>query len=86
MTNKEIILQGLKTFRSLLFELDLDAEDSIEKLQDVLNKKDENCFEPFAEEILIAGIDVEMVRIANLSQMNSTKFTKSTFSFHFPFS
>lgn len=70
MTNKEIILQELKTFRSFLFELDLDAEDSIEKLQDVLDKKDEIYFEPFAEEISIAGVDVEMVSEFQSNELN----------------
>lgn len=61
-SNLEIIQQELKAFRSQIFEIDLDEESSKQKLSEILNKYLSNNFEPFAEEYLICGLDVEIVR------------------------
>lgn len=58
----EVIQQELKAFRSQLFKIDLDEESSKQELREILNKYSSNNFEPFAEEYLIAGLDIEIVR------------------------
>lgn len=60
--NLEIVQQDLKAFRSQLFKIDLDEESSIQELKEILDKHLSNHFEPFAEEYLIAGLDIDLVR------------------------
>lgn len=58
----EVVQQELKAFRSQLFKIDLDDDNSKQDLKEILDKYLQNNFEPFAEEYLIARFDVEIVR------------------------
>lgn len=61
-SNLELVYQELKTFRSQLFKIDLDDESSKQELKEILDKYLQNThFEAFAEEYLIAGLDIDIV-------------------------
>lgn len=62
MAKLEKVQQELNVFRSQLFKIDLDDESSKQELKEILDKYLPNHFEPFAEEYLIAGLDVDIVR------------------------
>lgn len=72
-SNLEVVLQELKSFRSRLFKIDLDEDESRDELPDILDnyidKYQDSNFEPFAEEYLIAGFDVEIVSALNYVQL-----------------
>lgn len=72
-SNLEVVLQELKSFRSRLFKIDLDEDESRDELPDILDnyidKYQDSNFEPFAEEYLIAGLDVEIVSALNYVQL-----------------
>lgn len=61
-TNVAIISQKLRSFRSRLFEIGLDEENSREELSDIFDEYQELNLEPFVEEFLIAGFETEIVR------------------------
>lgn len=57
------LLDELKSFRSRLFEIDLDEPSSTDELKTILDEyHDHQHFEAFYEEYLIAGFDVSLVR------------------------
>lgn len=58
----ESTLQELQSFRSQLFVLDSDEEASKHEMRGILDKYQGDNFLPFAEEYLIAGFDVSIVR------------------------
>lgn len=60
-SNLELVQQELKTFRSQLFKIDSDDESSKQQLKEILDKYLKNHFEAFAEEYLIAGLDIDIV-------------------------
>lgn len=61
MTLNTDILQELKSFREYLFRIDFDEDSSKDELREILDKYQSNNFEAFAEEYLIAGLDVSFV-------------------------
>lgn len=62
-SNVELTKQELKSFRSQLFEIGLDEDNSRDKLQNIFDEYENKTIEPFVEEFLIAGFDVEIVRM-----------------------
>lgn len=61
-SNVDILQRELKAFRSQLFEIDLDEESSRLELAEILNKyQSSDNFESFAEEYMIAGLEIEIV-------------------------
>lgn len=82
-SNLEVILQELKAFRSQLFKIDLDEESSKQELQEILNKYLTNRFEPFAEEYLIAGLDIEIVGSTAYSLKLQINFLSHFILFYF---
>lgn len=65
--NLELAQQELKALRSQLFKIDMDDESSKQELKGILDKYLQNHFEAFAEEYLIAGLDIEIVKAALIS-------------------
>lgn len=57
------IQEELKLFRSQLFKIDVDDEESKKELSEILDRYQWDDFEPFAEEYLIAGHDIAIVRL-----------------------
>lgn len=57
------LLEELKSFRSQIFEIDLDEQCSHEQLKGILDAYyHDDHFEVFCEEYLIAGFDIDLVR------------------------
>lgn len=56
------IVQELQAFRSKLFLIDSDEEASVKEIRGILDKYQGDNFLPFAEEYLITGLDVSIVR------------------------
>lgn len=63
-SNLELVQQELKVFRSQLFKIDLDEDSSKQEIKEILDKYLPHQFEPFAEEFLIAGLDVDIVSLS----------------------
>lgn len=59
------LAEELKSFRSRLYEIDLDEPRSDAELNVILDAYIDNHFEVFCEEYVIAGFDVALVRKSN---------------------
>lgn len=55
------ILEELRSFRSKLYEIDIDDQSTKQDLNGILEEFYGDYFEPFAEEYLITGYDIEHV-------------------------
>lgn len=77
------LLEELKSFRSRLFEIDLDEPCSLEELKVILDDYHDNHFEVFCEEYLIAGFDLALVRnrICKAKKMFRFEFQKKILLF-----
>lgn len=62
MMTEHSLFNELKTFRSRLFEIDLEEPSSHADLKVILDEYHDNHFEVFSEEYLIAGFDIALVR------------------------
>lgn len=72
-SNLQTTLQELQSIRSQLFVLDSDEEDLHHEIQVILDKYQGDNFLPFAEEYLIAGHDVSLVRMLKSSVIKKLK-------------